>query len=117
MGVGIKVVRIGQPTAGVALVSNLPLTTGFPLIPAFPRTDVKGEWFGVAPLAISPAVYVIDVVADPEGVAIRISGGFDEIETQLFVDLNRRTEERVRLGDRIPGVGYFEVDNRLLLPG
>ena len=95
MRVGIKVLRNGQPAAGVALDPNLPLTTGFPLIPAFPRTDVNDEWFGVATLAISPAVYVIDVVADLEGVAIRISGGFDEIETQLFVDLNRRAVERV----------------------
>ncbi len=67
MRVGIKVVRNGQPTAGVALVPNLPLTTVFPLIPAFPRTDVNGEWFGVVPLAISPAVFLMDVVVDPEG--------------------------------------------------
>ena len=67
MRVGIKVVRNGQPAAGVTLVANLPLTTGFPLIPAFPRTEVNGEWFGVAPLAISPLVYSMDVVVDPEG--------------------------------------------------
>ncbi len=79
MRVGIKVVRNGQPTAGVALVPNPPLTTGFPLIPAFPPTEANGEEFGVAPLAISPAVYLIDVVVDPEGVSIRISGSFDEI--------------------------------------
>ena len=59
---------------------------------------MNSEWFGVATLAILPAVYVIDVVADPEGVAIRISGGFDEIETQLFLDLNRRTVKWQRLG-------------------
>ena len=94
MRVGIKVLRNGQPAAGVSLVPNLPLTTGFPLIPAFPRTDANGEWFGVAPLAISPAVYLMDVVVDPEGSSIRISGGFDEIENQFFVDLNRLTVER-----------------------
>ncbi len=54
MRVGIKVLRNGQPAVGVALVPNLPLTTGFPLSPASPRTDVNGEWFGVVPLAISP---------------------------------------------------------------
>ncbi len=117
MRVGVKVVRNGQPAAGVTLVSNLPLTTGFPLIPASPRTDVNGEWFGLVPLAISPAVYLMDVVVDPEGSAIRISGGCNKIESQFFADLNRRTVERVRLGTRIPGDGYFEVDNRLLLPG
>ncbi len=107
---GIKVLRNGQPAAGIALVPNLPLTTGFPLIPASPRTDVNGEWFGVAPLAITPAVFVIDVVVDPEGVAIRISGSFDEIETQLFVDLSRPTVERQRLGDRIPGLSSGQED-------
>ncbi len=114
MRVGIKVLRNGQPAVGVALVPNLPLTTGFPLIPAFPRTDVNGEWFGVVPLAISPAVYLMDVVVDPEGSSIRINGSFDEIETQLFVDLSRPTGERQRLGARIPRAGYFEVDHRLL---
>ncbi len=81
MRVGIKVVRNGQPAAVDTLVANPPLTTGFPLIPAFPRTDVNGEWFGVATLAILLAIYVIDIVVDPEGVAIRINGSFDEIET------------------------------------
>lgn len=117
MRVGIKVVRNGQPAAGVPFVPNLPLTTGFPLIPAFPRTYVNGEWFGVVPLAISPAVHVIDVVVDPEGVAIRISGGFDEIETQQFVDLNRRTVERHRLGDRIPGLSSGQEDVPALYTG
>ncbi len=67
MRVGIKVLSNGQPAAGVTLVANLPLTAGSLLIPAFPRTDVIGEWFGVVPLAISPAVYLMDVVVDPEG--------------------------------------------------
>ncbi len=67
MRVGIKVLRNGQPAAGVTLVANPPLTSEFPLIPAYPRTDVNGEWFGVVPLAISPAVYLMDDVVDPEG--------------------------------------------------
>ena len=104
MRVRIKVLRNGQPAAGVALVPNLPLTTVFPLIPAFPRTDVNGECFGVVSLAISPAIYLMDVVVDPEGSAIRISDGSEEIENQFFVDLNRLSVERNRLGDRIPGL-------------
>ena len=67
MRVGIKVLRNGHPAVGVSLVANLPLATGFPLIPAVARTDVNGEWFGVAPLAIFPAVYLMDVVVDQEG--------------------------------------------------
>ena len=102
MRVGIKVLRNGRAAEGASPAQMLPLTTGFPLIPACPRTDVNGEWFGLVPLAISPAIYLMDVVVDPGGSAIRISGGFDEIETQLFVDLNRRNVERKKLGDRIP---------------
>ncbi len=52
MRVGTKVLRNGVPVEGVALVPNLPLTTGFPFIPAVPQTDVDGEWFVVVPLAI-----------------------------------------------------------------
>ena len=116
MRIGIKVLRNGQPAVGVTLAPRLPLATGFPLMPAFPLTDANGEWFGVVPLAISPAVYLMDVVVDPEGSSIRINGGFDEIENQFFVDLDRGTVERVQLGTRIPGDGYFKVDTRLLLP-
>ena len=78
--------------------------------------DANGEWFGMVPLAISPAVYLMDVVVDPEGSAIRINGRFDEIENQCFVDLNRRKVESVRLGDRIPRARHFEVDHGLLQP-
>ena len=78
---GIKVLRNGQPAAGVALVPNLLLTTGFPLIPPSPRTDVNGEWFGVAPLAILPAVYLMDVVVDPEGSQFGLTGVSTEFAT------------------------------------
>ena len=41
---------------------------------------------------------MMDVVVDPEGSAVGISGTFDEVENQFFVDLNRRPVERGRLG-------------------
>lgn len=59
---------------------------------------------------------MIDVVVNPEGGAIRINGAFNEIETKCSVDLNRRTVQRQRLGDRIPGDECLEVVNRLLQP-
>ncbi len=116
MRVGIKVLRNGVPVEGFALVPNLPLTTGFPFIPVVLQTNENDEWFGVVPLAIGAAMHMMDVVVDPEGSAVGISGTFDEVENQFFVDLNRRTVERRRLGTRIPGDGYFEVDTRLLQP-
>ena len=83
----------------------------------YPRTDVNGEWFGVVPLAISTAVYLMDVVIDSEGSAIRNNGSFDEIETRFFVDLNRHTVERQRLGDRIPGSSSGQDDVPVLYTG
>ena len=59
----------------------------------------------------------MDVVVDPEGVSIRISGSFDEIETRFFVDLNRRKVERVRLGDPIPGLSSGQEDVPALYTG
>ncbi len=59
--------RNGQPAAGVALVPNLPLTIGFPLFPAFSQTVANGKWFSMVSLAISPVVYLMYVVVDPEG--------------------------------------------------
>ncbi len=52
MRVGTKVLRNGVPVEGFALVSNPPLTTGLPFIPAVPQTNENDEWFGVVPLAI-----------------------------------------------------------------
>ncbi len=52
MRVGIKLLRNGVPVEGFALVPNIPVTTGFPFIPAVPQTNENGEWFGVVPLAI-----------------------------------------------------------------
>ena len=59
-------------------------------------------------------MYLMDVVVDSDGSSVGISGTFDEVENQFFVDLNRRRVEGGRLGTRIPGDGYFEVDTCLL---
>ncbi len=67
MRVGTKVLRNGVPVEDVALVPNLPLTTGFPFIPAVLQTNENDEWFSAGPLAIGAAKYMMDVVGDSEG--------------------------------------------------
>ena len=114
MRVGFQVTSNGRPVEGARIVPWLPLTSGFPFFPALPVTDRKGEWFGVAPLAISPALYLMDVSVQGRGRQVRISGAFDEIENRFLVDLAAGTWRRERLGARIPGDGYWEPDPRLL---
>ena len=114
MRVGFKVTYNGRSVAGARIVPLLPLTTGFPLFPASPVTDQNGEWFGIAPLALAPALYLLDVSVQAMGHEVRISGPFEEIENRFLVDLSRGTFSVERLGKRIPGDGYFEVGQALL---
>ena len=114
MRVGFKVTYGGRPVPGARIAPALPLTTGFPFLPAQPETDANGEWFGVAPMAISPANYLLDVSVKGRGRRVRISGTFDEIESYFLVNLSEGTFSRQSLGKRIPGDGYFAVDQQLL---
>ena len=114
MRVGFQVTYNGRPVAGARIVPRLPLTTGFPLLPTVPATDAQGEWFGVAPLALAPALYLLDVTVQGLGHQVRISGPFEEIENRFLVDLSRGTFSVERLGERIPGDGYFQVGRALL---
>lgn len=116
MRVGFKVTYGGRPLKGASIVPLLPLTTGFPFLPAQPETDSNGEWFGVVPLAVSPATYLMDVSVRGRGHEVRINGTFDEIESFFEVNLSDETFVRRRLGARIPGDGYFAVDEELLKP-
>jgi hypothetical protein len=117
MRVGFLVSYNGRPVRGASIVARLPLTTGFPFVPVAPATDANGEWFGVAPLAISPALYLMDVTVQGMGRQVTISGAFDEIENRFLVDLATGAVARERLGDRIPGDGYWQPDPQLLRPG
>ena len=54
MRLGIKLLRNGGPTEGVALALMLRLTTGCPLILVKLQTDGNSTLFGVVPLDIEP---------------------------------------------------------------
>ena len=114
MRVGFKVTYDGRPVEGASIVPLLPLTSGFPFFPAQPVTDRQGEWFGISPLAISPARYLLDVTVHGMGHQVRINGPFEEIENRFLVDLSRGTFTTEQLGSRIPGDGYFALDQELL---
>ena len=98
MRVGFKATYGGRPVKGASIVPLLPLTTGFPFFPAQPETDSNGEWFGVVPLAVSPATYLMDVTVRGMGHEVRINGTFDEIESYFLVNLSEGTFTHQRLG-------------------
>ena len=116
MRVGFLVLLSREPVAGARIRGIAPLTTGFPFVPTEGVTDARGEWFGIAPLAIGPANYVMDAVVEYEDHSVRIRGTFDEVENLFVVNLAASEWERQRLPERIPGDGYFEVDPALLRP-
>ena len=114
MRVGFRVSRGGFPVEGAQLRGTL--TTGFPFLPAMPKTNSHGEWFGVVPLAVLPGSYAMLVDISEAGDLVRISGLFDEIESLFHVNLGSKTWTREKLPTRIPGDGYFAIDSKLLDP-
>ena len=120
MRVGFKALWHGKPTrAKIRPVAPLAIVEGprklfKPLQKA--TTDDNGEWFGVAPLAVAPAKYAMDVIVQAKRNRVRISGIFDEISNYFIVDLSSRRYKRIKLPDRIPGDGYFTVRQEILTP-
>lgn len=114
MRVGFQVSRGHLPVEGARIVGTL--TTGFPFLPAMPLTNHNGEWFGVAPIFVSPGSYFMAVRVSEGGESVSIRGVFDEIENLFHVDLGSKTWQREKLPTRIPGDGYYEVDQQLLEP-
>ena len=72
-------------------------TTRCPPIPVKLQTNGNRSWSRVVPLAISPAVYLMDVVVGPEGSSIRRNGGFELIEPRCLIVLNRPLSRGCRL--------------------
>ncbi|KKN46862.1 hypothetical protein LCGC14_0668740 [marine sediment metagenome] len=116
MRTGFLVRRGSVPLKGVEIRATLPfgLTTGFPFIPTTGVTDASGEWFGVVPLAVSPANYFMDVAVVDGADQVNIRGVFDGIENVFVVDLASGEWSRDQLGERIPGDGYWEPGQGLL---
>lgn len=123
MRVGFRVTTGNEPLEGASIQASIPglLTAGWPLpvVPVKLVTDANGEAFGVAPLALGPANYLLDVAvappAGPKGLkAVRIAGVFDEVENLFTTDLATGTWVCEKLPERIAGDGWNTVDVRPL---
>ena len=116
MRVGFMVLHFRRPVAGARIRGITPLIAGVPPVLTEGKTDAKGEWFGIAPIAISLASYFMDVVVEFESSSVRVNGVFNEIENMFTVDMNALSWKVEQLPERIPGDGYFDVDPALLRP-
>ena len=124
MRVGFRVTRGGSPVGGARIRCRVPAClidisvdiAGIP-VPTIVReavTDENGEWFGVAPIAVAPALYYLDVdVTDGES-TVRVRGLFREISNMIYVDLESGSFEARPLDQRIPGDGYNIVFDMLI---
>lgn len=119
MRTGFLILRSGQPQAGVKVKgiftnpgpSFVPPLLRLPVEPVLDlTTDSRGECFAVVPLVVGLALYAMDV--EVEG--LRIRGTFDEISNYFTVELDYGSWQQRKLNPRIPGDGYFFVDQRLL---
>ena len=86
------------------------------IIPVSISTDSNGEAFAIAPVAISPAKYILDIVCTCKKTSLHISDIADEIENCYTIDLRTKTWSKETLSGRIGGDGYFKIDERLLQP-
>lgn len=86
------------------------------IIPVSIQTDNNGEAFAIAPVSISPAKYILDVVCTCPKTSIRISDIADEIENYYTIDMNSKTWSKETLSGRIGGDGFYQIDSRILSP-
>lgn len=86
------------------------------IIPVSIRTDSNGEAFAIAPVALSPAKYIVDIICSCKKTTLHISDIADEIENYYTVDLKTKTWNKETLSGKIGGDGYYQIDNELLKP-
>ena len=107
MRVGFKVLN-GNVPVNATITGNI--------IPVSIKTDQNGEAFAIAPVALSPAKYFIDIVCTCKKTSLHISDIADEIENYYTIDLKTKTWNKETLSGRIAGDGYYRIDNELLKP-
>ena len=107
MRVGFKVLNRNRPV-NATITGNI--------IPVSINTDSNGEAFAIAPVALSPAKYFIDIVCTCKKIILHISDIADEIENYYTIDLKAKTWSKETLSGRIGGDGYYRIDERPLQP-
>ncbi len=106
--------RVGFKVLNGIIPVNATITGN--IIPVSIKTDQNGEAFAMAPVAISPARYFLDVVCTCPVTSIRITDIADEIENYYTIDMSTKTWRRETLSGRIGGDGFYKIDEELLKP-
>lgn len=107
MRIGFKVLN-GSTPVSATITGNI--------IPVSIATDINGEAFAIAPVALSPARYLLDVICTCPRTSLHITDIADEIENYYTIDLRTKTWKRETLSGRISGDGFYKIDNELLKP-
>lgn len=107
MRIGFKVLNGNIPVIAT-LTGNI--------IPVSITTDNNGEAFAIAPVALSPARYLLDIICACKKTSIHITDISDEIENYYTIDLSTKTWSKETLSGRIGGDGFYKIDNQLLKP-
>lgn len=61
------------------------------ILPVSISTDSNGESFAIAPIIISPAKYLLDIVCFCKKVTLHISDIADEVKNYYIIDLKTKT--------------------------
>ncbi len=105
MRVGFKILNRIKPV-NATITGNI--------IPVSISTDVNGEAFAIAPVALSPAKYLVDVIIVCSKTTLKINDIADEIENYYTIDMKTKTWHKETLSGRIAGDGYYKIDEQLL---
>lgn len=107
MRVGFKILN-GSIPVNATITGNI--------LPVSISTDSNGEAFAIAPVALSPARYLLDVIVSCPKTSVHITDIADEIENYYTIDMSTKTWSKETLSGKIGGDGYYQIDNELLKP-
>lgn len=107
MRIGFKILNKNKPV-NATITGNI--------IPVSISTDSNGEAFAIAPVALSPARYFLDIIVTCQKKSLHITDIADEIENYYTIDLSTKTWNRETLSGRIGGDGFYKIDDELLKP-
>ncbi len=107
MRVGFKILN-GNIPVNATITGNI--------IPISISTDSNGEAFCIAPVSLSPARYLLDIIVKCSRTSLHITDIAEEIENYYTIDLSTKTWNKETLSGRIGGDGFYKIDDELLKP-
>lgn len=108
MRVGFKITGNGEPISSALIAGTL--------LPPVLFTDKNGEAFAIAPVALAPATYLLNAVIIKRDQSLPIQDIAEEIENYYTIDITKKTVNRITLGTRIAGDGFYKIDMQPLRP-